>query len=44
LLPKARLQPVDGAGHMLPLTHGEAVNGAVADHLWQNRLTQPVAA
>jgi pimeloyl-ACP methyl ester carboxylesterase len=44
LLPKARLQAVDGAGHMLPLTHGEAVNAAVADHLWRNRLTQPVAA
>jgi pimeloyl-ACP methyl ester carboxylesterase len=44
LLPMARLQTVGGAGHMLPLTHGEAVNAAVADHLWRNRLTQPVAA
>jgi pimeloyl-ACP methyl ester carboxylesterase len=44
LLPKARLQTVDGAGHLLPLTHGEAVNAAIADHLFQNRLTQPIAA
>ena len=44
LLPRARLRTVDGAGHMLPLTHGEAVNAAITDHLWRNRLTQPVAA
>lgn len=44
LLPKARLETVDGAGHLLPLTHGEAVNAAVADHLWRNRLAQRVAA
>ena len=41
-----RLQTVAGAGHMLPLTHGEAVNSAIADHLGRNRLAgpQPVAA
>ena len=44
LLPRARLQTVDGAGHLLPLTHGEAVNDAIADHLWRSRLTRPVAA
>jgi len=44
LLPEVRLETVDGAGHMLPLTHGEAVNAAITDHLWRNRLTQPVAA
>jgi pimeloyl-ACP methyl ester carboxylesterase len=32
-LPKARLQTIAGAGHMLPLTHREAVNAAVAEHL-----------
>ncbi len=32
-LPGSRLQRIDGAGHMLPLTHKEAVNAAVADHL-----------
>jgi pimeloyl-ACP methyl ester carboxylesterase len=32
-LPKARLRTIDGAGHMLPLTHREAVNAAVAEHL-----------
>ncbi len=33
-LPQARLQTIAGAGHMLPLTHGEAVNQAVAEHLF----------
>jgi pimeloyl-ACP methyl ester carboxylesterase len=32
-LPRSRLQSIDGAGHMLPLTHREAVNAAVAEHL-----------
>ena len=32
-LPASRLQTIDGAGHMLPLTHKEAVNAAVAAHL-----------
>ena len=32
-LPEGRLQTIDGAGHMLPLSHKEAVNAAVAEHL-----------
>ncbi len=32
-LPRSRLRTIDGAGHMLPLTHREAVNAAVAEHL-----------
>jgi pimeloyl-ACP methyl ester carboxylesterase len=32
-LPSCRLQTIEGAGHMLPLTHKEAVNAAVAEHL-----------
>ena len=32
-LPAARLQTVAGAGHMLPLTHSEVVNAAIAEHL-----------
>ena len=32
-LPESRLQTIDGAGHMLPLSHKEAVNAAVAEHL-----------
>jgi pimeloyl-ACP methyl ester carboxylesterase len=33
VLPDARLQTIEGAGHMLPLTHAEAVNAAIAEHL-----------
>lgn len=33
-LPKARLQTIEGAGHMLPLTHREAVNATVVEHLF----------
>ncbi|MGH6928922.1 MAG: alpha/beta fold hydrolase, partial [Dongiaceae bacterium] len=32
-LPRSRLQTIAGAGHMLPLTHREAVNAAIAEHL-----------
>ena len=32
-LPNARLQTIEGAGHMLPLTHHEPVNAAIAEHL-----------
>ncbi|HET6519536.1 MAG TPA: alpha/beta hydrolase [Geminicoccaceae bacterium] len=32
-LPAARLDVVAGAGHMLPLTHRDAVNAAIAGHL-----------
>jgi pimeloyl-ACP methyl ester carboxylesterase len=35
-LPASRLQTIDGAGHMLPLTHREAVNAAVLSHLLRN--------
>jgi pimeloyl-ACP methyl ester carboxylesterase len=34
VLPNARLRTIEGAGHMLPLTHGEAVNAAIAEHLF----------
>jgi pimeloyl-ACP methyl ester carboxylesterase len=33
VLPEARLEIVEGAGHMLPLTHGEQVNALIAAHL-----------
>jgi len=33
VLPNAHLQTIEGAGHMLPLTHHEAVNAAIAEHL-----------
>jgi pimeloyl-ACP methyl ester carboxylesterase len=33
VLPNARLKTIEGAGHMLPLTHHEAVNAAIAEHL-----------
>jgi len=36
-LPDSRLQTIDGAGHMLPLTHKEAVNAAVRAHLLRNK-------
>jgi pimeloyl-ACP methyl ester carboxylesterase len=32
-LPNVRLGAIGGAGHMLPLTHMEAVNAAIAEHL-----------
>ena len=46
LLPAARLQTIEGAGHMLPLTHAEAVNAAIIDQLSRNHLAgpRPVAA
>jgi pimeloyl-ACP methyl ester carboxylesterase len=34
-LPVARLETIDGAGHMIPLTHPESVNAAVAAHLFR---------
>jgi pimeloyl-ACP methyl ester carboxylesterase len=36
-LPASRLRSIEGAGHMLPLTHKEAVNAAVAAHLFRSR-------
>lgn len=32
-IPDARLETIEGAGHMLPITHREAVNAAVLNHL-----------
>jgi len=34
-LPQARLKTIEGAGHMLPLTHKDAVNAAIAEHLFR---------
>ncbi len=36
VLPNGRLQTIDGAGHMLPLTHREAVNAVIAEHLFRS--------
>ena len=33
VMPDARLQTIEGAGHMLPLTHAEAVNAAIVEHI-----------
>ena len=33
VLSDARIEVVEGAGHMLPLTHGDLVNRSVAAHL-----------
>jgi pimeloyl-ACP methyl ester carboxylesterase len=46
VLPKARLQAIEGAGHMLPLTHPAAVNAVITDHLSRNTAAQqrPAAA
>jgi len=46
VLPDARLQTIDGAGHMLPLTHREPVNAAIAEHLSRNTAARqrPAAA
>jgi pimeloyl-ACP methyl ester carboxylesterase len=33
VLPDARIEVVEGAGHMLPLTHAGPVNASVAAHL-----------
>jgi pimeloyl-ACP methyl ester carboxylesterase len=45
-LPNARLRTIDGAGHMLPLTCPEAVNAAVAEHVFRSMPVrrQPMAA
>jgi pimeloyl-ACP methyl ester carboxylesterase len=36
VLPRARLRTIEGAGHMLPLTHREAVNIAITEHLFRS--------
>lgn len=33
VIPDSRLEVIEGAGHMLPLTHGERVNALLAAHL-----------
>ena len=33
VLPHARLEVVEGAGHMGPITHAERVNGAIVQHM-----------
>jgi pimeloyl-ACP methyl ester carboxylesterase len=43
-LPNARLATLEGAGHMLPLTHGEAVNAAILQHLVRNTAGRRPAA
>ena len=43
-LPNARLQTIEGAGHMLPLTHHEAVNAAIAEHLSRSTAARQRAA
>ncbi len=32
-LPRSSLQTIEGAGHMLPLTHADVVNRAIVEHL-----------
>ena len=46
VLPKARLNTIEGAGHMLPLTHPAVVNAAITDHLSRNTAARrrPAAA
>ena len=45
-LPQARLRTIQGAGHMLPLTHKDAVNAAIAEHLFRGTVGRghPAAA
>jgi len=45
-LPAGRLQIIEGAGHMLPLTHKQGVNTAIAAHLrrYTGNRQHPVAA
>jgi pimeloyl-ACP methyl ester carboxylesterase len=33
ILPNARIVEIDGAGHMVPLTHSEAVNAVAVSHI-----------
>jgi pimeloyl-ACP methyl ester carboxylesterase len=42
VLPDVRLEVVEGAGHMLPLTHGERVNALIAAHLERARESLPL--
>ncbi|HTO81900.1 MAG TPA: alpha/beta hydrolase [Methylomirabilota bacterium] len=40
ILPNVRFRTIDGAGHMLPLTHREPVNDAIGDHLSRSAMTR----
>jgi pimeloyl-ACP methyl ester carboxylesterase len=42
VLPDVHLEVVEGAGHMLPLTHGERVNALIAAHLERARESMPL--
>ena len=44
VLPGAQFSVVQGAGHMLPVTHREAVNALIAGHLDARRAEWPEAA
>jgi len=46
ILPNVRFQTIEGAGHMLPLTHREPVNDAIHEHLSRCTTTRqrPAAA
>jgi pimeloyl-ACP methyl ester carboxylesterase len=45
-LPKSHLRTIDGAGHMLPLTHTQVVNAAIVEYLLRGTTGQlcPAAA
>ena len=43
-LPAALFRVVQGAGHMLPLTHRDAVNALIAEHLEANAVERREAA
>ena len=44
LLPNNELRVVEGAGHMVPLTHPRTVNAAIAEHITFNTEGRPLAA
>jgi pimeloyl-ACP methyl ester carboxylesterase len=44
VLPNARLRTIDGAGHMLPLTHHAAANAAITEHLSRSTAARQRAA
>ncbi len=43
-MPSARVTEINGASHMSPLTHADAVNRAIAAHLQSLSRKQPIAA
>ncbi|MFQ5545667.1 MAG: alpha/beta fold hydrolase [Acidiferrobacterales bacterium] len=42
-IPTTRQQTIAGAGHMLPLTHADVVNAAIAEHLARNSELEPLS-